>query len=153
MSPKLAPEALVEAREAFENRKGERYGRMAPVIGRLAEALAQNRRIAGDDRILDVAIALERMYDLPRWQISRKLRNRVSLYLGTDAESRKRVKESVEEFYDVRSDIVHGRPDNVPPQRNRAAFVKGFDIAQRSLFKLLREGPPDDWDKLVVAGS
>ena len=153
VSPKLAPEALAEAREAFENRKGERYGRMAPVIGRLTEALAQNRRFAGDDRILDVAIALERMYDLPRWQISRKLRNRVSLYLGTDAESRKRVKESVEEFYNVRSDIVHGRPDNAPPQRNRAAFVKGFDIAQRSLFKLLREGAPDDWDKLVVAGS
>lgn len=39
--PELAPEALAEAQEAFESRQGERYGRMAPIVGRLAEALAR----------------------------------------------------------------------------------------------------------------
>ncbi len=151
--PELVPEALAEAREAFENRKSERYATVAPIVGRLSEALARDGRFADEVRIVDVAIALERMYDLPQAKISRKLRNRASSYLGTDAESRERVKESVKEFYDARSDIVHSRSGNVSPQRNRKVFGKGFDIARRTLFKLLDEGPPENWDVLVITGD
>ncbi len=153
VSPELAPEALAEAREAFENRKSERYARVAPIVGRLSEALARDGRFADNDRIVDVAIALEQMYDLPQTKISRKLRSRVSFYLGTDAESRERVKESVKEFYDARSDIVHSRSGNLSPQRSLEAFGKGFDIARRTLFKLLHEGRPENWDELVIASD
>ena len=58
VAPELTPEALAEARDAFLNREGERFSRMAPVVGRLAEALARDGRFAVEDRILDVAIAL-----------------------------------------------------------------------------------------------
>ena len=102
---------------------------------------------------MEVATALERMYDLPEGKIAHTLRNRVSQYLESDAASRERVKESVKEFYDARSDIVHSRADKVSAQGNHAVFAKGFDVAKRSLFKLLREEPPDDWNALVVAGS
>ena len=34
------------------------------------------------------------------------------------------------------------------PFRHGAAVVTGFDLARRSLFKLLREGIPENWDKL-----
>ena len=36
-TPEVAPNAFAEAKDAFENRASERYGRMAPVVGRLAE--------------------------------------------------------------------------------------------------------------------
>ena len=144
--------ALAKASEAFEKRKTERFTRVAPIVGRLSEALARDGRFADEVRIVDVAIALERMYDLPRWKISRKLRNRASAYLGTDAQSREKVKESVKEFYDTRSNIVHSRSYNVSPQRNREAFGKGFDIARRTLFKMLHEGPPENWAELTMAG-
>ena len=68
--PKLAPEAFAEAQEAFNGRTSERYGKMAPIISRLAEALTRDGRFAVEDRILDVAIALERMYELDGGEIS-----------------------------------------------------------------------------------
>ena len=151
--PELDPEALAEARIAFENRKGERYAGMAPIVGRLAEALARDGRFAGDDRILDVAIALERMYRLDGGEISYKMRIRAAWFLGGDAENRLRDVKAVKEFYEARSAIVHNRKGKASRQRNREAFGKGFDIAKRTLFKLLHDGPPENWDELVIAGD
>ena len=95
-----------------------------------------------------MAKALERMYDLPERAISRTLQNRVSGYLGSDSESRERLKQGVKAFYEERSASVHNRKGKPSPQRNRDAFAKGFDIARRTLFKLLDEGPPDNWGEL-----
>ena len=121
---------------------------MAPVIVWLCEALEGDGRFAAEVRFVYVGKALERMYDLPKRRISCTLQNRVSGYLGTDSESRERLKQSAKAFYDERSASVHnnrkGRPSE---QRNRDAFAKGFDIARRTLFKLLDEGPPDNWDE------
>lgn len=144
-APRVKPGALAEAMEIFESGKGEGYGKMAPIISMLAEAPARNGRFGDEDRIVDVARALERIYDLPGKKIARTLQNRASRYLETDEKCQTRVKENVKEFYDARSDIVHSRRERVSPQRNRTAFAKGFQIARRSLFKLLREGPPDNW--------
>ena len=66
----LSLEALDESRKAFENRQSSRYQECAPVIARLAEALARSGRFRTDDKILDVAIALERMYELQGGEIS-----------------------------------------------------------------------------------
>ena len=151
--PELAPEALAETREAFEKRKSERYARVAPIVGRLAEALARDGRFAGDDRILDVAIALERMYGLDGGEISHKMRTRAAWFLGVDSESRFREMKAVKEFYEARSAIVHNRKKKASWQRDREAFDKGFDIARRTLFKLLHEGPPESWDELVIVGD
>ena len=57
------------------------------------------------------------------------------------------------EVYDVRSKIVHPAKKEMSAERRREAFTKGFDIARRTLFKLLREGAPGNWDELVVAGT
>ena len=149
--PVLRPEALDEAREAFSNRESTRYRRMAPFVVQLAEALGRNGRLAPHEKIVDVAIALEGMYELPKQNKSRTLKERVSGYLGTDAEGRKRIKERIRTFYEVRSDIVHSGSGEASPFRNGAAFVTGFELARRSLFKLLREGPPDDWEVPAVA--
>ena len=149
----LNSEAFDEARKTFLSRDSVHYRVYAPVISRLAEALARSGQFAVEDRILDVAIALERMYELDQGSISRKLRNRASRFLGSDAGNRRRDWESVKEFYEVRSDIVHNRLDILSAQRTREASSRGIDVARRSLFKLLREGPPDDWDALAAEGS
>ena len=144
--PLLRQEALDEAREAFSNRESERYRRMAPFVVQLAEALGRNTRLAPHDKIVDVAKALEGMYELPKHNKSRKLQERIAGYLGTGTEDRKRIRARIRTFYEVRSDVVHSGSGDVSPFRNGAAFVMGFELARRSLFKLLREGPPDDWE-------
>ena len=44
----------------------------APIVVRLAEAIARDGRFAEQERILDVAIALERMYELVGGEIRDK---------------------------------------------------------------------------------
>ena len=141
----MRPKALAEAQEAFRCRETARYQRMAAIVTRLSEALARNGRFAVADRVQDVAMALERMYVPDENNIGRKLRNRTARFLGTDAASEQRIKDDVRELYDVRSDIVHNRLHKLTPERVQSAFVQGFDLARQSLFKLLREGPPEDW--------
>ena len=53
--PRLAREALDEAREAFGKRTTGHHEAMAPIVSRLAEAQARSGRFAGDDMILDSA--------------------------------------------------------------------------------------------------
>ena len=146
--PRLSPDALDQATAAFEQRRGAQYSELVPIVSRLSEALARGEGFAHEMRIVDVAIALERMYDLPKWKISPTLQYRASVYLGTDAASRDRIKQSVKEFYDARSNIVHGGRGNVSPQQTHRSFASGFDIARRTLFKLLHEGRPKNWDDL-----
>ena len=148
--PELAPEALAIAREAFDNRDHKRFEEMAPIIGRLDEALARDGRFASEDKILDVAIALERMYQLDSGEISHKMRTRVAWFLGDDAESRLREMETIKRFYNMRSGIVHNKRKHNSPERDHKIFNDGFSVARRTLFKLLREEAPD-WEKLVVS--
>ena len=143
--PEIDSKALAEALEAFHGRKSARFERMAPIVTRLSEALARNGRFANGDRVLDVAMALERMYVLDENNIGRKLRSRTARLLGTDAASTKSIRDNVQELYDVRSDIVHNRLHRLTPERVHSAFVEGFDLARQSLFKLLREGAPEEW--------
>ena len=73
-----------------------------------------------------------------------EVRNRTARLLGTDAASEQRIKDDVRELYDVRSDIIHNRLHRLTPQRVHAAFVEGFDLTRQSLFRLLREGSPEN---------
>ena len=151
--PALRPAAFEEARGAFLDRESVRFQTMAPFVGRLAVALARDGRFAINDKVVDVAIALEGMYELPRWNKLRRLEDRVSGFLGTVAGEGPRIREHLRMLYETRSDIVHGESGEVSPLRKGAAFVTGFDLARRSLFKLLREGVPDNWDEVAAQGE
>ena len=146
--PGLYLEALDQARAAFENRNGERYAQVAPIVSRLSQALARGEGFANEMRMVDVVIALENMYELPQRKISPTLQNRASRYLGTDSASRKRIKETVRQFYNARSNVVHGGRGNASLQEAHQWFACGFDIARRTLFKLLHKGRPRHWDEL-----
>ena len=144
-SPKLLMEAFTEARTAFENRKSERYRTVAPVIGRLAEALRRSGQYAAGDKVLDVAIALERMFKPGDRGVSAQLQESIADFLGSDDEAQSQMKKAVKHFYDVRSAIIHG-PKNERKrsllEEKQKAFDAGFDLARQSLFKMLRDGPP-----------
>ena len=116
-------------------------------------ALGRDGRLARNDKVVDVAIALEGMYELPRWKKQRRLEGRVSGFLGADTEEAPRIRENIRMLYETRSDIIHGGSREVSPLRKGAAFVAGFELARRSLFKLLRDGVPDNWDEVAAAGE
>ena len=147
----LRVDALDEARKAFGERQSANYQDCAPIIVRLAEALARSGRFQTEDQILDVAIALERMYELEGGEISFKLRTRAASFLETSTEGRRRVFRDVKKFYDVRSGIVHKRKKPLAAETIAAAFTKGFAVARRSVVKLLQDGSPEDWDEMVIA--
>ena len=145
--PELSPEALAIAREAFDDRDHKRFEEMAPIITRLDEALARDGQFASEDKILDVVKTLERMYQLDRSGISRKMQTRVAWFLGDDDGSKMK---TIKKFYNTRSDIVHNKRKRNSPESDHKIFNEGFSIARRTLFKLLREGAPD-WENLVVS--
>ena len=149
LCPEPVTAALDEAREAFRHRKSEHFTRVATDVGRLSEALVRDGRFPDENRFLKLAITLERMYGLPERMISLELQNRASSYLGTDLESQKKIRKGIKAFYNTRSKIAHSGSDNVPPQERSEAFGKGFDIAKQTLFKLLREGPPENWGEML----
>ena len=146
----VSSHALGEARRAFQGRATDRYKDYAPIIARLAKALARSGRFQADDKILDVAIALERMYELDGSEISFKLKTRSACFLEVGTEDRLRVFRDVGDFYEARSSIVHRRQKHSSTEAKLAAFKKGFEVARRSVVKLLEHGPPQDWNELVV---
>ena len=151
--PVLSPSALEDAREAFGMRQSARFRKRTPFVTRLAEALTRDGRVAMHDKVVDVAIALEGMYELPRNKKSRKLQERASGFLGTDADDRKGIRKIIRNVYDARSEIVHSDSKKASPFRDGAAFVTGFDLARRTLLRLLQEGPPDEWQELEAADA
>ena len=151
-STDLNPEALDAARRQLRFRGSDRYRHCEPVIARLAEALARSGRFHIDDKILDVAIALEQLYQPNGDAISFKLKARAACFLEARAERRLQVFQDVGELYGARSSIVHRRKKGTSAELKIAAFEKGFDVARRTVVKLLNEGPPPDWDEKVIGG-
>ena len=150
----LDDDALEQARRLFSEPEPERsrYREYGRVISRLSEALARSGDYADDDKILDVAIALEQMYELDQGEISFKLRIRAACFLESETQSRLCVFKKVGQLYDGRSGIVHSRRKEPSRESKEEAFENGFDVARASVTKLLREGPPRDWNEVVMAG-
>ena len=150
-APAVGPDPAImeQARNGFIAREGTRRDTYESVIARLAEALARNGRFALEDKILDVAIALERMYELDRGEIEFKLKTRAAYLLETAPGGRLQVFKGIGAFYNARSAIVHkpGRKRKKVDQRD--AFSAGFDVARRSLVKLMTDGPPSDWNEIL----
>ena len=146
----LSPKALNAAKRHLQHRDSERFRICEPVIARLAEALARGGRFQVDDKILDVAIALEQLYQPEGEAISFKLRARAACFLESRADRRLRTFGDVKELYDARSAIVHRRKKGISAESKTAAFEKGFDVARRTIVKFLQIGPPSDWDEVVV---
>ena len=153
-SNQLEIDAFNQAKHIFRNLRDQSSEQLAPVISRLSEALARTGQYASDDKILDVAIALEQMYELDQGEISFKLKTRAACFLESDTQARLRVFKDVEQLYGARSEIVHRRTANRKKQSSastkREAFKKGFDVARNTVFKLIQEGEPANWNEVVL---
>ncbi len=122
--------------------KGDVILRLA--LTRLASSLSRKGIHAAFDRIIDVAIALEVMYqlDAPRGkgdQLSRRARHLV----GQDREDRNWIKRTAKTIFKVRNDIAHGRL----PEDTSQAHLDALELARRTLAHLVRWGRPSDWEK------
>lgn len=69
-------------------------------------------------RLIWLAHALEAVFDTPESSISKALRDRSFLVLGTPEQNTKRTKRSIESFYGLRSAFVHGGLGIVHPLAN-----------------------------------
>ena len=106
-----------------------------------------------EDRILDVAIALEIMYGpFDGGEITHKLRTRAAWLLGTSPEDRYEIVQNIKAFYEARSAVVHGST-KAERQKFERALPLGRELAHQTLAKLLVQGPVLDWDRLVVDGT
>lgn len=116
-----------------------------------------------EDKIIDVAIALEALYLPDAGESTFKLAVRASWYLGEDQESRTKLFEVFKELYKYRSKVVHGKD----PKKNvtiegepvpiEKFITKAQDLCRDSIEKIIkqcsREGkfPKNDyWDSLIL---
>ena len=153
----LSPEEIAPVVHAFARRETPDWRRYAPIVPRLAQSLTRRGPFALEDKILDVAITLERMYQLNGAELTFKLKTRAACFLETDTRPRMFVFQQLGDLYKVRSDIIHGRNRSgkrnhrLNPENMKRTFRTGFSLARRTLIKLLDQGPPDSWDDLVIS--
>ena len=110
-------------------------------LSRLASSLSRTGTHAAHDKIIDVAIALEVMYEIDATrgkgdQLSRRARN----FLGQDREDNRWIDRTAQSTYKLRSDIAHG----TLPEDTEQAYLDGLRLGRRTLAHLVRSGPPSD---------
>ena len=121
----------------------DRPDAMKLAIRRLAASFSRpGGRFGQEDRILDVAIALEVLYG---GTTGHKLALRAAGLLGAAAEEQKGTYDKAKGFYDVRTRIVHLKAEPPSPEVLDRALQTGRDLACLSLTSLLSRGTPVKW--------
>ena len=119
---------------------------LALAMRRLAASLSRpGGRFGVEDRILDVAIALEIFCG---GKTGHELAKRAARLLGADATEQIRTYDQARRFYRVRSSLVH--PEKAAPARDLLydELKAGQDLACRSVRSLLKHDMPVDWTQL-----
>ena len=105
----------------------DRPGAINFAIGRLAGSFSRpGGRFGQEDRILDVAIALEVLYG---GTTGHKLAQRAAALLGETAAEQKRQYDQAKGFYDLRSSIVHWKKPSPSLDVLDKALEAGRDLA------------------------
>ena len=155
----LDEEAFSTAAQPFKQRYEHRFKNYAAIVARMAESRARTGPFAYQDRILDVAIALEQLYEVDPGAISFKMRARAACFLADTTAQRNRIFRQVRDVYNLRSALVHSRRKSkrskklLSPQHMTDTFETGFAMARDTLMKLLDQGPPGDWDELIISAD
>lgn len=121
------------------------------VIFALLNACTYRTNLSPTDDLLWLAYALESLFDTPKLGISKALRDRIFLVLGSPVENLKQIKKKIDSFYDVRSAFVHGESEIPNPMFGQWEFDDPYleqiiengsfaaQIIVASLQKLIRE--------------
>ena len=116
-------------------------------IRRLAASFSRpGGRFGEEDRILDVAIALEVLYG---GTTGRKLSPRAAGLLETSAADQQRTFDQASRFYRVRSRIVHSKKPTPAPDSLYKELEVGRDLACRTLANLLNRNAPVRWTDVM----
>lgn len=109
---------------------------------RLHQALV---KISPSDKIIDLSIALEALLGDGRLDLTYKLKLRGPLLLSKDKTERKMIQKDIQNFYNIRSEVVHGTKD---PKLSEEQ-IKLVERVQEYCCKLIRHfvevGPIIDW--------
>ena len=116
---------------------------MELAIRRLAASFSRpGGRFGQEDRILDVAIALEVLYG---GKTGHKLAQRAAALLGTSATEQKGTYDQARGFYDARSRIVHWKKPAHSPDVLDIELEAGRNLACLTLASLLNRDAPLQW--------
>ena len=153
----LEPAQAAEAQglcEAWSRFDGAGRDGLELSLGRLVSSVRRNRgRFWYEDRLLDIAVALEVLFGLQGGELTHKLSVRAAHLLGASGEERLAVYESVRRLYRERSRIVHGdRRNRDGRQKDIEETVEGgYRIGREALLKILTSGSFPEWTRLVLA--
>ena len=59
----------------------------------------------------------------------------------------------VKDFYGARSALIHGSKGRWKRTSPEKAQENGFDVARKTLLRLLHDGRAPDWDTLVISAE
>ena len=147
-------------------------GELAELMARYADLLHQSRhvlelamrrlrdsteRMEYADSVIDMCIALEALFmdEGEDWKQRKLIARRGSWYFADSRKEREQTRRVLEEFYDLRSKIVHGRhpvrqtPREATREDKRYAemFTAVANIARDSLKSMIADGRPKHWEE------
>ena len=140
-TPAVSKERLLECQKLLSKMsKDDVLLRLS--LSRVASSLSRTGIHAAFDKIIDLAIALEIMYQLDAsrgkgGQLSRRARD----LIGKDREDKNWIKRTAEFIYSIRNDIAHGKL----PADTAQAHLDGLGLVRRTLAKLVQSGRPSGW--------
>ena len=135
-------EAFLELARGWQKHPGKQDA-MLLAIGRLAGSFSRpGGRFGQEDRILDVAIALEVFYG---GETGHRLAQRAAALLAVTAAEQKQTYDQARAFYDLRSNIVHWEKPHPSPDVLDKELDAGRNLACLTLAALLNRDTPLQW--------
>ena len=115
---------------------------------------AANGMTTGKRHFIDLRIALEAIFLKEiTGEKNQEMRFRLALngawYLGNGLEERQTIRKTLRAVYDKASTAVHEGYVEVSKD-NRELLADGQRLCRSGILKLLKEGSPDDWGKLIL---
>ena len=155
LEPAKAGEArdLCEAWGRFD--RGDRDA-LELSLGRLVSSGRRNRgRFWHEDRLLDIAVALEVLFGLQGGELTHKLSVRAAHLLGASGEERLAVYKSVQRLYEERSRIIHGARRRRDRRRQdiEDAVEGGYRIGREAFLEILARGSMPDWTRVALVAE
>ena len=154
--PRLSKQRLLPVRE-LSDLMGKLLGLPFRSRRRLDIALRRLRnaseKLDEEDRVIDLCIALEALFmEKGEWRKQLKIiARRGSWHFADSVQERQSIRAALKEFYELRSEIVHGNPatPQTPDEaRHRSMLIpRVFDVARASLKTMIAEGRPQDWSQ------
>ena len=137
-TPTIADGKLAECEQLFLSCKHDFQLRLA--LARLASSLARTGEHGAFDKVLDVVIALEVMYqlDASRGKGSR-LSSLARQFIGGDREDLRWIDRTAESVYAARNGVIH---DGTLPHDSGQIYEDAFELGRRTLLHVAVSGRP-----------